>query len=39
MNGIGQDFFKIKPLCCFMDINLHKQINGACPSHFFLDKN
>lgn len=35
MNGIGRDFFKAKPLCCFLAIDLHKQINGGLPIPLF----
>ena len=36
MNGIGRDFLKAKPLCGFLAIDLHKQINGGLSVPFFL---
>ena len=35
MNGIGRDFLKAKPLCGFLAIDLHKQINGGLSVPFF----
>ena len=35
MNGIGRDFLKAKPLCGFLAIDLHKQINGSLSVPFF----
>ena len=35
MNGIGRDFLKAKPLCSFLAIDLHKQINGRLSVPFF----
>ena len=35
MNGIGRDFLKAKPLCCFLAVDLHKQINGGLSIPFF----
>ena len=35
MNGIGRDFFEAKPLCCFLAVDLHKQINGGLSIPFF----
>ena len=35
MNGIGRDFLKAKTLCCFLAIDLHKQINGGLSVPFF----
>ena len=40
MNGIGRDFLEAKPLCGFLAIDLHKQINGGLSvPFFFLDRN
>ena len=35
MNGIGRDFLEAKPLCGFLAIDLHKQINGGLSVPFF----
>ena len=35
MNGIGRDFLKAKPLCGFLAVDLHKQINGGLSVPFF----
>ena len=35
MNGIGRDFLKAKPLCCFLAVDLHKQIDGGLSIPFF----
>ena len=35
MNGIGRDFLKAKPFCCFLVLDLHKQIHGGLSIPFF----
>ena len=35
MNGIGRNFLNGKPLCGFLAIDLHKQINGGLALPFF----